>query len=317
MKIFQHSFCSIRFFRSPIYLAICAAVMLNSCAKPPKLPDILQPVGAEFAKMTTEEVSQAIVERTEHFQSLSGLGKVQIENWEERYKFTQAFVVEKPERFRLEILGPFDQPAIFFTSDAQMLSLYAKKQNIEYRGVASRENLFKLGGVNLSVEDFLLALSGNPPKLDGVTSEWGAAIQEGQYHYLERISFKKNIVQRIWYDTQYRMVSQVQEYMLTNGEMLLNVRFANYRGEQGGYPLPAIIDIERPMDKVRVHIEYQEMDVNQSIDATLFTFTPPTGANVVHIDDTTNQDLGRLAPFEEFRVQRSEQTEGEQSDSQK
>jgi len=298
-------------------LTVCAISIFSGCAKPPKLDPMLQPVGSDLATMTTEEVSQAIIERAEHFQSLSGLGKVQIENWEERYRFTQAFVVEKPERFRLEILGPFDQPAIFFTSDAQMLSLYAKKQNIEYRGVASRENLFKLGGVNLSVEDFLLVLSGNPPKLDNITSEWGAAIQEGRYHYLERISFQKNVVQRIWYDTQYRMVSQVQEYMLTNGEMLLNVRFDNFRGEQGGYPLPAVIDIERPMDKVRVYIVYQEMDVNQPIDATLFTFAPPAGANIVHIDDTTNQELGRLAPFEDFRVQGSQEADDEQPDSQK
>lgn len=304
-----------KFYRSLLF--VCVIFILSGCAKPPKLPDMLQTVGAEFATMATDQVSQAIVERTAHFQSLSGLGKVQIENWEERYKFTQAFVVEKPERFRLEILGPFDQPAIFFTSDAQMLSLYAKKQNLEYRGVASRENLFKLGGVNLSVEDFLLVLSGNPPKLDDVTSEWGVAIQEGRYHYLERISYQKNVVQRVWYDTQYRMVSQVQEYMLTNGEMVLNVRFDDYRGEQGGYPLPAKIDIERPMDKVRVSIEYREMDVNQAVDATLFTFAPPKDAKIVHIDDTTNQELGRLAPFEDFRVQRGEQAEDEQSDGQK
>lgn len=298
-------------------LLVFTIFILSGCAKPPKLPDILQPVGAELATMTTGQVSQSIVERTEHFQSLSGLGKVQIENWDERYRFTQAFVVEKPERFRLEILGPFDQPAIFFTSDAQMLSLYAKKQNLEYRGVASRENLFKLGGINLSVEDFLLVLSGNPPKLDDVTSEWGVAIQEGRFHYLERISLQKNVVQRIWYDTQYRMVSQVQEYMLTNGEMLLNVRFDDYRGEQSGYPLPAKIDIERPMDKVRVYIEYREMDVNQPIDATLFTFAPPKDAKIVHIDDTTNQELGRLAPFDEFRVQSSEKPVNKESEGNK
>lgn len=304
-----------KFYRSLLFVYVI--FILSGCAKPPKLPDMLQPVGAEFTTMTAEQVSQAIAERTAHFQSLSGLGKVQIENWEERYKFTQAFVVETPDRFRLEILGPFDQPAIFFTSDAQMLSLYAKKQNLEYRGVASRENLFKLGGVNLSVEDFLLVLSGNPPKLDDVTSEWGAAIQEGRYHYLERISFQKNVVQRIWYDTQYRMVSQVQEYMLTNGEMVLNVRFDDYRGEQGGYPLPAKIDIERPIDKVRVSIAYREMDVNQAIDSTLFTFAPPADAKIFHIDDTTNQELGRLAPFEDFRVQKGEHAEDEQSDAQK
>ncbi len=257
------------------------------------------------------------MERTEHFHSLSGIGKVQIENWDERYKFTQAFVVEKPDRFRLEILGFLDQPAIFFTSDTQMLSLYSKKHNAEYRGVASRENLFKLGGINLSVEDFLLVLSGNPPTLDDVTSEWGVAIQEGRYHYLERISVRKNVVQRIWFDTQYRMVAQVQEYMLTNGEMLLNVRFDEYRGEQGGYPLPAKIDIERPIDNVRVFIAYREMDVNQPIDSTLFTFAPPTDAKIFHIDDTTNQDLGRLAPFEEFRVERSEQSEGDQPEENK
>ena len=286
------------------YVALLSFAVLFSAGCAGKLPDMLKPVGAEFATMTTEEVSQAIGRRAETFRTLSGIGKVRIQNWDERYKFTQVFVFEKPSRFRLETLGFLDQPAVFFTSDEQMLSLYSKKMNAEYRGVASRENLFKLSGINLSVEDFLLVLSGNPPQIPDVTSEWGVAIQEGRYHYLERISFQKNLAQRIWYDTQYRTVSQVQEFMLTNGIMTLNVRYDDYRGEQGGYPLPAKIDIERPLDKVRVSIAFREIEVNQDIAPGMFAFTPPENATIYHIE--SDQELGRLDWAGEFRVQEDE-----------
>lgn len=260
------------------------------------------PVGEGIAMaMTTADVLQQIEQRQEQFQSLSGWGKIGIQNWEERYRFNQAFVLQKPGRFRLETLGALDQPAVFLTSNEMILSLYTKKENRFYTGVASQENLFKLSNLNFSVEDTIRVLSGNPPQLSRVNSEWGMPLNETTY-YIERTSLPEETIQRIWFDTTLLTISKVQEYMLRTGILLVDIDFSDYRGTAGGYPIPANILIDRPFDRTRVEVKYNMMTTNQPIDQTLFTFTPPEGAKRYVIDALNQEEFEKLTPYEQFRV---------------
>lgn len=143
-----------------IVLLLASMILLYGCPRGRVLPPPLPP-GTISEEFTTEDVSRFINSRATTFQSLRGEGKVQINTWEEKYKFTEIFVLQTPQYFRLETLGAFSQPAVFLTSDGDSLLLYTKKHNTFYKGVPSRENLFKLSGINLSVEDTILVLSGN------------------------------------------------------------------------------------------------------------------------------------------------------------
>lgn len=290
---------------------ICALMILGmllfstGCCLPSKGPPLGDPVPIGegiAADVTTEDVSQRINARSEQFQTLKGLGKVGIQNWEERYRFSQVFVLEKPGRFRLETLGAFDQPAVFLTSNNTVLSLYTKKHNKLYKGLATQENLFRLSGLNLSVEDAILVLSGNVPRLSTITSEWGMPLDVENY-YLERTSLNDEIVQRIWYDTTIQAVSKVQEYMLANGILVLDIDFKKYIMTEEGYSLPTYILIDRPFDNIRVEIEYSSLfNINQSIDQTLFTFIPPVGAEEHILENVYEKEVEPLVPYEEFRV---------------
>ncbi len=290
-------------YNSRVFPAFMMVVVLciTGCPKT-QFPPIQQPF-PEIPDLDTARVSALVTERAETFHSLRGEGKIAIKNWEEHYKFSEAFVLETPERFRLETLGFLDQPVVFFTSDDRLLSLYSKKHNTFYHGVASQENLFRLSGINLSVDDMIRVLTGNPPQLAPINVEWGIAFPELQQFYLERISIDNNTLQRILFDTQLRNIIGVEEYRLTDGELTLRVVFHDYRAETGSYPIPAEIQIERPFDKVRVDITYHSFVVNQGIEQDLFKFTPPSNAKKVFIDNQfSEEELQRLAPFEEFRV---------------
>jgi outer membrane lipoprotein-sorting protein len=293
---FPLGFCNI------VTLLVCGLTLfLTGCPIKP-LPPTVRP-GSALTELTTEKVSQMITQRVEQFRNLNGMGKITIQTWEERYRFSEVFVLEKPARFRLETLGFLDQPVIFFTSDEDMLSLYSKKQNAYYRGIASQENLFKLSGLNLSVEDAILVFSGNPPALSPINFEWGMFLPDLQSYYLERTSLQHTIVQRIWFDTKIRAISHLEEYMLTNGKLMLAIDFKDYRAEAGAYPVPASILIDRPLDKTRVKIEYKTFDVNQELDQTVFKFIPQDKNVKTHfIDDATAEQIERLAPYKEFQV---------------
>ncbi|MBD3323834.1 DUF4292 domain-containing protein [candidate division KSB3 bacterium] len=288
-----------------LFLLIISLIIVTGCPQKPLPPPLIP--GAEFAELSSEEVAQRITRRAEAFHNLRGLGKVRIQTWDKRYKFSEVFVLETPTRFRLETLGFLDQPVIFLTSNDTMLSLYSKKQNVYYRGIASQENLFRLSGINLSVENMILVLSGNPPQLSPRNIEWSLPLPKIQQYYLERISLAQNIIQRIWYSPQQDTISHVQESLLSSGTVTLDVAFEDYRAEAGEYPIPAKILIDRPLDETRVEISYSFYDVNQQLDPELFQFTPPSTAKTYFIDDKTLEEIERLAPYEEFRMQEPEQ----------
>ena len=281
-------------------LAFGMLFLLAGCPKPPELPPLYPPVPE--SELSTEEVSRIINARAAAFRNMRGLGKVRIQTWEERYKFSEVFVLEQPRRFRLETLGAFEQPAIFLTSDENLLSLYSKRQNTYYEGVASQENFFRLSGINLSIDNAILALSGNPPQLSPVSLEWGFLVPGTQQYYLERISVARDTIQRIWFDSAYHVIAYMEEYMLSNGELLLRLKFDNYRAEEGGYPLPQNISIDRPLDNTRVNINYTFFEANQAISEDTFIFTPPQNAVVRYIDDVNAEQIEQLAPYQEFRT---------------
>lgn len=286
-----------------VILMASMILLLYGCPKGPALPPPLPP-GIGLAELTTEDASQFINQRVESFQNLRGTGKVRIQTWEEKYKFSEVFVLERPERFRLETLGAFDQPAVFLTSDGDTLLLYIKKKNTYYKGIPSRDNFFKLSGINLSVEDTILVLSGNLPQLSFITLEWGIPLPDINQYYLERVSLTYNTIQRIWFDTRQFTISYFEEYRLTDGKLTLRVEFDDYRAEEGSFPIPARILIDRPLDKTRVEVKYKSFELNQAIDPTLFSFKPPENAAPHFIDDTTAEQLERFAPYEDFRTQK-------------
>ncbi|PIE33527.1 hypothetical protein CSA56_11415 [candidate division KSB3 bacterium] len=296
--------------RRVLRLLLVSLLFLTGCPQP-KLPPIQEPF-PPLSDLTTETVSQLIDKRAASFKSLWGEGKIAIQNWEERYKFTENFMLQAPESFRLETQGFLNQPVIFLTSDGNLLSLYSKKHHTQYKGVASQKNLFKLSGINLSVENMLLVLSGNPPKLPQVTSEWGLEVSDSEtpierYFFLERISLPQKTIQRIRFDIQHRAVVGIDEYLLESGKLLLRVTFSDFRANVGEYPIPALIQIERPFDNIQVQIEYKSFVANQTLEQEFFSFEPSAGAKVLFLDDTANEQLERLAPFEEFRVKEESQ----------
>ena len=92
------------------------------------------------------------------------------------------------------------------------------------------------------------------------------------------------------------------------GKLLLDIDFQDYRAEEGAYPVPAYILIDRPIDETRIEIVYKFFDVNQQVDQTVFRFEPPKKAKpkIHNLDDATVGQLERLAPYEEFRTEKEE-----------
>ena len=83
----------------------------------------------------------------------------------------------------------------------------------------------------------------------------------------------------------------------------MDIDFQDYRAEEGTYPVPAYILIDRPIDETRVEIKYKFFDVNQQVDQTVFRFEPPKDAPIRILETLEEPEIERLAPYKEFRVE--------------
>lgn len=286
-----------------LLLAFClltlSSVGIGGCVKKPPQP-LVTPL-ARPAELSTEELYQLIQQRVDSFQTLRGIARIRLVSENERYRFTEVVVFKKPDLFRLETLGFLNQPALFVVSDGKSLALYSKRDNAYYSGIASQANLSKLTGLNLSPEDVVRVLSGNPPALEKVNSLWSLYLPDQKAYLLELISVNAQRRQLIRIDATTKTFSQMESFRLYDGSLILRVVWDEYR-DAGGYAIPTRLVIDRPLEKTRVELTYQSFEVNQALDGDLFSFKPPGNARVHLLDNSQEEPLTRLAPFEEFKV---------------
>jgi len=181
---------------------------------------------------------------------------------------------------------------IFFTSDEDMLSAVFQKAVMIgiNKGVASQEHLcLNWAGWIYQLRIRFWSFPGIPRRFRRSIFSSGACFyQDIQSYYLERTSLERNSVQRIWFDTAFRVISHLEEYMLTNGKLVLAIDFKDYRAEQKGMLFRPRLLIDRPLDKTRVKIDYKTFEVNQELDQTVFKFIPQDKNVKTHfIDDAT------------------------------
>ena len=291
--VYFHLSCSV-----PCYLLLvsCFLLLIEGCAK--KLPPPLTPLSTP-AKLSTGELYQLMEQRMAGFQNFRGIAKIRLVSENKKYRFTEVIVLEKPNLFRLETLGFLNQPALFIVSNGKSLSLYSKRDNQYYSGTASQANLFKLTGLNLAVEDVVRILSGNPPRLEKISSKQSRYFPDQKVYQLELISIRSQIRQLISLDATTNTFSQMESYRLPDGILLLKVIWEDYRSADG-YPVPGKVTIDKPLDKTRIELTYQSFEVNQSLDGDLFYLKPPENVTVRLLDSPAEEPLEHLAPFKEF-----------------
>ena len=279
-------------------------VFLSGCTLPGKrLGAKLEPLELpeeRLSTLTPEEVSRRITERTHQFRTLRGWGRVHLDIWEEKYRFSEVFVVAAPDKFRLETLGALDQPVVFLVSDGKEVTSYSKKQHVVYTGVASQENIFQLSGLNLPVDEVIPIFSGNPSPLSHIDYEWGFYVPSLQRYFLERRSRQDGVGQRIWFDVTRNVVSEIQEYDLVNGKTLREFLFEAYMHNDAAYPIPQIIHMSSPLEETQLRVTYQALTVNEVLDdQTLFAFPQPQNAPIYYLDATTPQDVDFVPPYKD------------------
>ncbi|MFQ5586255.1 MAG: hypothetical protein ACE5GF_05465 [Thermodesulfobacteriota bacterium] len=159
-------------------------------------------------------------------------------------------IVQHPDLFRIELLGPFNQTAFIMTGDGERLSLFDVGKSVLHRWPANR------GPYPFTGTEIVSSLLGTLPEAPGNGNPEGGEIIEGSTEggkrsFLREDSAKRNI--RIDLE-DFRSVS--------------------------GVPLPFTISMASPLG--RLSIRYKAVTLNVDTGSIDFTLPAPAGVNEVY-----------------------------------
>jgi len=241
-------------------LAFVAQLILGGCSLTPPVP---KPLIAESL------LWQALDRQQQAFSSLRGLAKIRVENFTGPQSSTQVVLVEKPDRFRAEVLSMFGQPLLSVASDGQQLSVSIPSRRQFFQGTPNAENLLRFTRIPLEMTDLVHLLLHQVPQIDAHRSyaEPGPSLViEGAEGYRQRLDFDHalTLVGATYFDQASRP--------------WMTVRYTDFAADARMFPQRVEIDL--PQAEVAAQVTLSELEINPVLSADKFRLSVPAGSTV-------------------------------------
>ena len=138
----DNKICSLRLW---LILVLLAVAFLVSCAP-------VRPPAPTLAPLSAAELLQLLSVQGQRFQTLQGTVSLRMIHGGERHSVKQVLLLQRPDMFRAEVLGPFGQPVMTVASADDRLSAFIPGEARFYSGPATSENLYRLVRLPLEVK---------------------------------------------------------------------------------------------------------------------------------------------------------------------
>lgn len=215
--------------------------------------------------------------RNAALESLTGELKLEVWRDGERIKLRQLFAVQAPDKLRIDLLSPFEQPLVTLASDGRILSIYDLEQKRFSRGAASNANLARLIPVRLAPDSLGALLRGTLPIIahDESTVRW-----DGEHGWYQLDLIGKTRRQRIHFEPKALRVTEAREW---RGDTLLyRAQLGDWSGT-GDTALPRRMRLSAPGD-IRVDAAVVDAQVNVDLPPEAFVLAPPEGIPIEPLD---------------------------------
>lgn len=206
-------------------------------------------------------------------------GALKIEAWQdgERIKLRQFFAVQAPDKLRIDLLSPFEQPLVTLTSDGRTLAIYDLEKKRFFRGPASNANLARLIPVKLAPDSLAALLRGTLPI---IAHETATVAWDGEHGWYQLDLVGKSRRQRIHFEPEGLRITEAREW---RGEtQIYRAQLGDWSGA-GATALPRRMRLTAPGD-VRVDALVVDAEVNPELPAEAFVLPPPEGIAVEPLD---------------------------------
>jgi outer membrane lipoprotein-sorting protein len=248
---------------------ILFGLVLWGCPDPHRRPD-------DFSADPAPLIAK-IKARADAVNSLTGQLKLEVWRDGERVKLRQLVAVQHPDKLRIDLLSPFEQPLVTLTSDGRTLSIYDLEKKRFSQGRASKGNLARLIPVKLAPDSLGALLRGSLPiiQYENATVGW-----DGQNGWYQLDLQGKTRRQRIHLEPKAFRVVQAREWL--GDTLVYTARLGDYSSAEDT-ALPQRMRLTAPGD-IRVDAVVEDHRVNVELPPEAFVLTPPVGIPVEPLD---------------------------------
>ena len=241
---------------------IALAALLTGCPDRHRKPDTYSEDPATIlAKLDA---------RASAIRSLTAQLKLEVWQDGERVKLRQLVAVQSPDKLRIDLLSPFEQPLVTLTSDGAVLSIYDLEKKRFSRGAASNANLARLLPIKLAPDSLAGLLRGTIPIIKHTSAKVSWDGENGWYQ-LDLEGPERR--QRIHVEPQAWRITQAREWL--GDAQVYTARLGDY-SSVGDTALPRRMRLTAPND-VKVDAVVEDHQVNMDLPAEAFVLDPPEG----------------------------------------
>lgn len=221
-------------------------LLLSACAKPP------QPVWTEMP--TADQLLERLNEASGRFHSLDAEVSVSLSVHGKYLSSHQFLLVERPDRFRADVLTGFGQMVLQLTSNGKQLAVFLNTEvpGRFLRGPATDENIARFTRVPLPVASLIRLLLYDPPLI-----ETGHSLVIPQDEKLLLTLENAERRQELLFDRQLHLVTC---RYLAGDELLLEVDYQKI--EKDGFPRSVRINLAKEQTNVTLHFSDLKTNVN-------------------------------------------------------
>ncbi len=227
------------------------------------------------------ELAAVLAQRREALRSLRALAHIRYRDPEESNRSREALVVARPDHLRVEVLSLFGSMFVLTASDGA-LAAYAPQEHTLYRGRASPENLWRYVRLMLPVDDLVDIVLGTPPARAGGEAQVTFDAQSGAV-VLRQVW--RDGAQMVWFSPADLPVAA--EEQTANGRAQWRASFGAYE-DHSGLRLATHVALELPEWQRSLEISLEDIDVNPTLDPSIFALQMPPGTKVVDLDSVAD-----------------------------
>jgi len=255
------------------FLSLLCVFALAGCA-------VMKPE-IEPAPPDTRSILATLKMRCDLVDSMRTWMNVGIESDGQSEEVREYFHYQKPDKLRVDIMGPFNEPRAIALAVGKSFQLYFVTENEIMAGDLSDQVIADIFGVDLRVSDMRSSIFANP-FLDGNVSELEVE-SYGDEWVIRRPSTLPGHREEVSILARNLAVSKWQ---ITNpkGELVQEITFSRYQ-KVGGVLRSLKTVIHRPADKTRITIESVNPEINVELAEITFDLPIPKSAKIIQLSD--------------------------------
>lgn len=241
-----------------LLLAAALLLLFVSCAPVPAPPR---------PPLDQQALLQRLQDNASAVSSLSGMTRIRTENRQGSNSARQVLLLDKPDRFRAEVLSPFGQPLLLIAADNGRLSVLLPSEQRFLQGAVTAKRIARFIGLSLTAEHMVrLALYDVPLVAhdDGVLSRTKTG-----YQLLLKGSEGH---QQLEFDAIGRLVSTIY---YQGDEKVAIVAYGRFDAELGDFPRQ--VTVTMPEQEASFELVYGDIELNPELGAERFVLQPPAG----------------------------------------